>query len=104
MEWVGIPCIILNSIHLCQDVDLYGTLVEKLSKFGEVMTPFVADKTITHLGSEHPTGIGLVFLENGFIRIFFCRRQNARNVLAKGIICCNETWFEKIFSHFLTIF
>jgi len=39
-----------------QDVDLYGTLVEKLSKFGEVMTPFVADKTITHLGSEHPTG------------------------------------------------
>ncbi len=25
-------------------------------QYGEVLTPFVADKTITHLGSEHPTG------------------------------------------------
>ena len=39
-----------------QDVDLYGTLVEKLGKYGEVLTPFVADKSITHLGSEHDDG------------------------------------------------
>ena len=39
-----------------QDVDLYGSLVEKLSKYGEVLTPFVADKTITELGSEHEGG------------------------------------------------
>merc|ERR1712126_236586 len=30
--------------------------VEKLGKYGEVLTPFVADKTITHLGSEHDGG------------------------------------------------
>ena len=39
-----------------QDVDLYGTLVEKLSRHGEVLTPFVADKSITDLGSEHDGG------------------------------------------------
>ena len=39
-----------------QDVDLYGSLVEKLSKYGEVLTPFVADKKITELGSEHEGG------------------------------------------------
>ena len=39
-----------------QDVDLYGTLIEKLSKYGEVLTPFVADKSITVLGSEHSGG------------------------------------------------
>jgi len=39
-----------------QDVDLYGVLVGKLQQYGEVLTPFVADKTITHLGSEHPGG------------------------------------------------
>ena len=39
-----------------QDVDLYGTLVEKLSRHGEVLTPFVADKSITELGSEHDGG------------------------------------------------
>ena len=33
-----------------QDVDLYGTLVEKLETFGTVLTPFVADKKITNLG------------------------------------------------------
>ena len=35
-----------------QDVDLYGTLVEKLGQYGEVLTPFVADKSITHLGRK----------------------------------------------------
>ena len=35
-----------------QDVDLYGTLVEKLGQYGEVLTPFVADKSITHLGMK----------------------------------------------------
>ena len=39
-----------------QDVDLYGKLVEKLGKYGEVLTPFVADKSITELGSEHEGG------------------------------------------------
>ena len=39
-----------------QDVDLYGSLVEKLSQYGEVLTPFVADKKITELGSEHEGG------------------------------------------------
>ena len=39
-----------------QDVDLYGSLVEKLGKYGEVLTPFVADKSITNLGSEHEGG------------------------------------------------
>lgn len=39
-----------------QDVDLYATLIEKLSKYGEVLTPFVADKSITALGSEHAGG------------------------------------------------
>ena len=34
-----------------QDVDLYKTLCDKLEKYGEVLTPFVADKGITHLGS-----------------------------------------------------
>ena len=37
-------------------MDLYGSLVEKLSKYGEVLTPFVADKSITNLGSEHEGG------------------------------------------------
>ena len=36
-----------------QDVDLYQTICDKLGKYGEVLTPFVADKKITHLGSEH---------------------------------------------------
>ena len=39
-----------------QDVDLYGSLVEKLGRYGEVLTPFVADKSITNLGSEHEGG------------------------------------------------
>ena len=39
-----------------QDVDLYGTLVAKLGQYGEVLTPFVADKKITELGSEHEGG------------------------------------------------
>jgi len=39
-----------------QDVDLYGVLVQKLQQYGEVLTPFVADKSITNLGSEHPGG------------------------------------------------
>ncbi len=34
-----------------QDVDLYGTLIEKLGQYGEVLTPFVADKRITLLVS-----------------------------------------------------
>ena len=37
-------------------MDLYGTLVEKLGKYGDVLTPFVADKSITNLGSEHTGG------------------------------------------------
>eukprot|EP00088_Acartia_fossae_P039085 TRINITY_DN4067_c0_g1_i1.p1 TRINITY_DN4067_c0_g1~~TRINITY_DN4067_c0_g1_i1.p1 ORF type:complete len:156 (-),score=32.30 TRINITY_DN4067_c0_g1_i1:554-1021(-) len=39
-----------------QDVDLYGKLVEKLGAYGSVLTPFVADKKITNLGSEHAGG------------------------------------------------
>ena len=37
-------------------MDLYGTLVEKLGKYGDVLTPFVADKSITNLRSEHEGG------------------------------------------------
>ena len=37
-------------------MDLYGSLVEKLGRYGEVQTPFVADKSITNLGSEHEGG------------------------------------------------
>ena len=36
-----------------QDVDLYSTIIEKLSSFGEVLTPFVGDKSITAADSEH---------------------------------------------------
>jgi len=39
-----------------QDVDLYGNLVEKLSRYGEVLTPFVADKSLTNLASEYEGG------------------------------------------------
>eukprot|EP00090_Calanus_glacialis_P007668 TRINITY_DN16114_c0_g1_i1.p1 TRINITY_DN16114_c0_g1~~TRINITY_DN16114_c0_g1_i1.p1 ORF type:complete len:150 (-),score=29.65 TRINITY_DN16114_c0_g1_i1:50-499(-) len=39
-----------------QDVDLYGTLVEKLSRYGEVLTPFVADKNLTNLASKYEDG------------------------------------------------
>ena len=39
-----------------QDVDLYAILISKLSAFGEVLTPFVGDKSITISGSEHEGG------------------------------------------------
>lgn len=38
------------------DVDLYARIVEKLGAYGKVLTPFVADKKITSLGSEHEGG------------------------------------------------
>lgn len=34
------------------DVDLYGRIVEMLKKYGTVLTPFVADPNVTHLGSN----------------------------------------------------
>merc|ERR1711962_368577 len=53
----------LRKIYFCgsiragrQDVDLYGVLTEMLAKYGQVVTPFVADKTITITGSEHEGG------------------------------------------------
>ena len=39
-----------------QDVDLYQRIIDKLEKFGEVVTPFVGDKSITVKGSEHEGG------------------------------------------------
>ena len=39
-----------------QDVDLYQKIIEKLEKFGDVLTPFVGDKSITIKGSEHEGG------------------------------------------------
>ena len=53
-----------------QDVDLYGTLVEKLGQYGEVLTPFVADKSITHLGRKvdfinWTTKLMVTFVEGG---------------------------------------
>ena len=36
-----------------QDVDLYSEIIKKLSAFGEVLTPFVGDKSITATSSEH---------------------------------------------------
>ena len=71
--------------------------MEKLSKFGEVMTPFVADKTITHLGSEHPTGIGLVFVENGFIRIFFVGGKMLEMFLQRGLFVVMKHGLKKYF-------
>ena len=39
-----------------QDVTLYGDLVTSLGRWGDVLTPFVADKAITLMGSEHEGG------------------------------------------------
>jgi len=39
-----------------QDVDLYANIVGMLEKYGSVLTPFVADKSITVTGSEHAGG------------------------------------------------
>ena len=39
-----------------QDVDLYAKIVAMLSDHGQVLTPFVADKSITVKGSEHEGG------------------------------------------------
>ena len=39
-----------------QDVDLYSRIIGKLEKYGEVLTPFVGDKSITIKGSEHTGG------------------------------------------------
>ena len=39
-----------------QDVQLYGTLVTALGRWGEVLTPFVADPAITELDSEYEGG------------------------------------------------
>ena len=36
-----------------QDVDLYSVIIKKLSDFGDVLTPFVGDKSITISSSEH---------------------------------------------------
>jgi len=38
-----------------QDVALYGRIVSALARFGEVLTPFVADPAVTQLGSEEGT-------------------------------------------------
>merc|ERR1719371_17269 len=63
-QWISVMSVGARQlIYFCgsmragrQDVQLYGRLVEKLSKYGEVLTPFVADKKITELGSEHKGG------------------------------------------------
>ena len=39
-----------------QDVDLYEKIIGKLGTFGQVLTPFVGDKSITVKGSEHEGG------------------------------------------------
>ena len=39
-----------------QDVDLYQRIIERLGEYGRVLTPFVGDKTITIVGSEHTGG------------------------------------------------
>lgn len=39
-----------------QDVDLYSVLINKLSSFGEVLTPFVGDKSLTKCDSEYEGG------------------------------------------------
>ena len=52
-----------TSIYFCgsiragrQDVDLYQRIIQKLEKFGQVLTPFVGDKSITIKGSEREGG------------------------------------------------
>lgn len=39
-----------------QDVDLYSRIIGKLEQYGDVLTPFVGDKSITIMGSEHEGG------------------------------------------------
>ena len=39
-----------------QDVDLYQRIIDRLGEYGRVLTPFVGDKTITIVGSEHTGG------------------------------------------------
>ena len=39
-----------------QDVDLYSIIIQKLSNYGEVLTPFVGDKSITECDSEYEGG------------------------------------------------
>ena len=39
-----------------QDVQLYGNLVAALGRWGEVLTPFVADPSITEVDSEYEGG------------------------------------------------
>ena len=39
-----------------QDVDLYSVIIQKLSSYGEVLTPFVGDKSITECDSEYEGG------------------------------------------------
>jgi hypothetical protein len=53
----------LKKIYFCgsiragrADVDLYKRIIDKLESYGEVLTPFVGDKTITERGSEHSGG------------------------------------------------
>ena len=36
-----------------QDVDLYSMLIKKLSCFGEVLTPFVGDKSVNDCDSKY---------------------------------------------------
>ena len=43
-----------------QDVQLYGRLVTALGRWGEVLTPFVADPAITELDSECDGGDGAI--------------------------------------------
>ena len=37
-------------------MDLYQRIITKLERYGQVLTPFVGDKSITIKGSEHEGG------------------------------------------------
>lgn len=65
-----------------QDVDLYSRIIEKLKTYGDVLTPFVGDKSITIKGSEHEGGDkgihdrDVAMLEESTGLYLFCRQLN----------------------------
>ena len=60
-----------------QDVDLYGTLCQMLSRHGTVLTPFVADKAITVTGRfGHQKRLDFCYYAT-----FFCIHTSTTDVL-----------------------
>ncbi|XP_063862313.1 5-hydroxymethyl-dUMP N-hydrolase-like [Scylla paramamosain] len=65
------------------DVDLYGRLVEQLGKFGKVLSPFVADKTVTD-ASVHEGEI-----TNGLFS-FYCAAMTDKEIYDRDLRLIEE--------------